>query len=175
MGLKRYKAKRKFDKTPEPRGVKPPFAHSTRLRATGGLRPPTLKLRGATRKSRFVIHKHWARSLHYDLRLEINGVLKSWAAPKQPPLRKGVKRLAVQVEDHPIEYLNFSGVIPEGNYGAGRVEIWDRGVYELDVRCWMLDVENADSFKFEFKGKKLKGEYVLVRLKDKNWLFFKTN
>ena len=170
MGLEKYKAKRKFDKTPEPRG---------KVKKTG--------------KDRFVIHKHSARNLHYDLRLEIDGVLKSWAVPKIPPRVKGVKRLAVQVEDHPIDYIDFCGVIPEGNYGAGMVSRWDFGTYKI------LEAEKSkmaggkvntvvnkrvnklvnkrmgmrDSFKFELMGKKLKGEYALVKMRDGNWLFFK--
>ncbi|RLI19699.1 ATP-dependent DNA ligase [Candidatus Bathyarchaeota archaeon] len=116
----------------------------------------------------YVIQKHQARRLHYDLRLEMDGVLKSWAVPKTPPLEKGVKRLAVQVEDHPIDYANFEGVIPEGHYGAGTVEIWDKGTYTLKKR-------DENKIVFEIHGQKLKGEYCLLRFKDdKNWLFFKT-
>ncbi len=115
----------------------------------------------------FVIQKHSATRLHYDLRLEMEGVLKSWAIPKKPPIESGVKRLAIQVEDHPIEYANFEGIIPEGHYGAGVVEIWDRGNYIL--------MEKTESkLIFELNGKKLRGIYCLIRFKDdKNWLFFK--
>jgi len=115
----------------------------------------------------YVIQKHAATHLHYDLRLEMDGVLKSWAIPKEPPTTPNVRRLAVQVEDHPIEYGNFEGTIPEGEYGAGSVEIWDRGIYKLIDR-------KEDKLIIEINGKKLKGTYVLVRFKDrKNWLFFK--
>ncbi len=115
----------------------------------------------------FVIQKHAARRLHYDLRLEMDGVLKSWAVPKKPPKTPGIKRLAVQVEDHPIEYANFEGIIPEGHYGAGRVEIWDKGSYVLKERT-------DNKIVFELNGEKLKGTYALLRFKgDKNWLFFK--
>ena len=120
----------------------------------------------------FVIHKHFARNLHFDLRLEMDGVLKSWAVPKEPPTIKGIKRLAIQVEDHPLNYANLEGEIPKGNYGAGKVEIWDAGTYELD------DLKR-DKIEFELHGKKLKGKYVLVKTKygkqkEKSWLFFKT-
>ena len=120
----------------------------------------------------FVIHKHFARNLHFDLRLEMDGVLKSWAVPKEPPTIKGIKRLAIQVEDHPLNYADFEGEIPKGNYGAGKVEIWDAGTYELD------DLKR-DKIEFELHGKKLKGKYVLVKTKygkqkEKSWLFFKT-
>jgi len=120
----------------------------------------------------FVIHKHFARNLHFDLRLEMGGVLKSWAVPKEPPTIKGIKRLAIQVEDHPLNYADFEGEIPKGNYGAGKVEIWDAGTYELD------DLKR-DKIEFELHGKKLKGKYVLVKTKygkqkEKSWLFFKT-
>lgn len=115
----------------------------------------------------YVIQKHDATHLHYDFRLEIDGVLKSWAIPKEPPTESGVKRLAVQVEDHPIEYATFEGTIPEGQYGAGTVEIWDKGEYVMKER-------NEDKLIFEIKGNKLKGLYCLVRFKGKeNWLFFK--
>ena len=115
----------------------------------------------------YVIQKHAATHLHYDLRLEMDGVLKSWAIPKEPPIEPGVRRLAVQVEDHALAYATFEGVISEGEYGAGTVEIWDRGTYK------MLD-KKEDKFILEIKGEKLKGPYVLVRFKDKkNWLFFK--
>ena len=115
----------------------------------------------------YVIQKHDATHLHYDLRLEMDGVLKSWAVPKTPPTESGVKRLAVQVEDHPLDYANFEGTIPEGQYGAGTVEIWDRGKY-------ILIEKTDDKLIFEIKGNKLQGLYCLVRFKGReNWLFFK--
>jgi DNA ligase D-like protein (predicted 3'-phosphoesterase) len=115
----------------------------------------------------YVIQKHKATHLHYDLRLEINGVLKSWAIPKEPPTAPGVRRLAVQVEDHPIEYANFEGKIPKGTYGAGTVEIWDKGTYRLIE-------QKENKLIIEINGEKLRGVYALIRFKDyKNWLFFK--
>ncbi len=115
----------------------------------------------------YVIQRHAATRLHYDLRLEMDGVLKSWAIPKEPPLETGVKRLAIQVEDHPIEYASFEGVIPEGHYGAGVVEIWDKGVYFLRERT-------EDKIVFDVRGRRLRGTYCLVRFRgDRNWLFFK--
>ena len=144
MGLEKYWKKRNFEKTNEPKGDE---------KTSGG--------------NIYVIQKHQARRLHYDLRLEMNGVLKSWAVPKTPPTEKGIKRLAVQVEDHPVEYANFEGTIPEGQYGAGTVEIWDKGQYVLKER-------DEDKLVFEIKGNKLRGDYCLVRFKGrKNWLFFK--
>ncbi|MBU2616891.1 MAG: 3'-phosphoesterase [Nanoarchaeota archaeon] len=124
-----------------------------------------------TKKLIFVVQKHKASHLHYDFRLEMNRVLKSWAVPKEPPKTKNVKRLAVAVEDHPLEYAKFHGTIPEGNYGAGKVEIWDSGNYEL---------KSKDSKKIEFTlhGKKLKGNFVLVKTNygnkpEKSWLWMK--
>jgi DNA ligase D-like protein (predicted 3'-phosphoesterase) len=115
----------------------------------------------------YVIQKHAATHLHYDLRLEMDGVLKSWAIPKEPPTTPGVRRLAVQVEDHPVEYANFEGEIPEGEYGAGTVEIWDKGTYRLIER-------KENKLIVEINGAKLKGVYALIRFKgDKNWLFLK--
>jgi len=115
----------------------------------------------------YVIQKHDATHLHYDLRLEMDGVLKSWAVPKAPPTESGVKRLAVQVEDHPLDYANFEGTIPEGQYGAGTVKIWDRGKY-------ILMEKTEDKLIFEIRGDKLQGLYCLVRFKGReNWLFFK--
>jgi DNA ligase D-like protein (predicted 3'-phosphoesterase) len=144
LGLKEYRRKRNFEKTTEPKGE---------MRMSEG------KI--------YVIQKHAATHLHYDLRLEMDGTLKSWAIPKEPPIAHNVRRLAVQVEDHPIEYASFEGTIPEGEYGAGTVEIWDRGTYKLIDR-------KADKLIVEIDGNKLKGIYVLVRFKDqKNWLFFK--
>ena len=116
---------------------------------------------------RFVVQKHYARHLHYDFRLEMDGVLKSWAVPKGLPTEPGVKRLAVQVDDHPLSYIDFEGIIPEGMYGAGKVEIWDRGTYTLMYR-------SADKIEFTLNGGKLRGDYTLIRFKgDKNWLLFK--
>jgi len=118
----------------------------------------------------FVIQEHFASHHHFDLRLEMEGVLKSWAIPKQIPTNPGVKKLAVEVEDHPLEYADFEGEIPEGHYGAGKVKIWDKGEYTL---------LNKDDKKIEFElsGKKIKGVYVLLyfkREKDKNYyLLFK--
>lgn len=117
----------------------------------------------------FVIQKHHASHLHYDFRLEKDGVLKSWAIPKEPPQEMDIKRLAIQVEDHPLDYANFEGEIAEGSYGAGLVEIWDKGYY---IPLKFDDTE----ITFELKGGKLKGVYCLIKLKqkqDKNWLFFK--
>ena len=113
----------------------------------------------------FVVHRHQARHLHFDLRLEMDGVLKSWAVPKGPPDAPGVRRLAIAVEDHPLEYGAFEGVIPEGTYGAGTVEIWDRGQYQL------LE-EKPGRLLFRLEGSKLKGEYVLLHTGEKQWLFF---
>lgn len=115
----------------------------------------------------YVIHKHAATNLHYDLRLEMDGVLKSWAVPKEPPVEFGIRRLAIQVEDHPVAYASFEGTIPEGQYGAGKVEIWDKGTYKMVNR-------KEDKIIVEINGEKLRGQFVLVRFKDKkNWLFFK--
>jgi len=125
------------------------------------------------KKRLYVIHKHDASHLHYDLRLEMNGALRSWAVPKEPPLKKGTKRLAVSVEDHELSYARFQGTIPEGQYGAGEVEIWDDGYY---VPIAVKDT----SIIVDIHGEKLKGAYCLVKLKPKsekdkgkNWLFFK--
>ncbi len=158
MGLAEYKAKRDFRKTAEPKGGKPlPKA-----------------VRGA---SRFVIQKHDARRLHYDFRLQMEGVLKSWAVPKGLPWKQGEKHLAVEVEDHPIEYEDFEGVIPEGNYGGGTVMVWDRGTY------YVYGEQPSESLRegklhLVLEGKKAKGEWTLVRIRrdqEKNqWLLMKT-
>lgn len=118
----------------------------------------------------YVIQEHDATKLHWDLRLEHDGVLKSWAVTKVPPTEPGVRRLAIEVEDHPVEYATFEGEIPEGSYGAGSVRIWDNGTYREDE--W-----TDDKIVVHIFGRKLKGKYVLIRLKksesNKNWLFFK--
>lgn len=118
----------------------------------------------------FVIQFHKATHDHYDFRLEVSGVLKSWAIPKTPPRIKNIKRLAIQVEDHSLNYANFEGEIPKGNYGAGKVKIWDKGTYNLIKK-------DKEKIEFELFGKKLKGKYVLINAKlqgnKKNWLFMR--
>ncbi len=159
MGLAEYKAKRDFRKTAEPKGGKPlPKA-----------------VRGA---SRFVIQKHDARRLHYDFRLQMEGVLKSWAVPKGLPWKKGEKHLAVEVEDHPIEYEDFEGVIPEGNYGGGTVMVWDRGTYYVYGEQPVKSLQEG-KLHLVLDGKKVRGEWTLVRIRgrdnEKNqWLILKT-
>jgi len=142
--LTTYRRKRDFKRTPEPSG-------SAHRRARG---------------NSFVVQKHGARRLHYDFRLELDGVLKSWAVPKGPSREPGEKRLAVQTEDHPLEYGRFHGVIPEGEYGAGKVELWDRGV-------WIPDGDPREGLargrlKFRLQGKKLHGGWALVRMERRN-------
>lgn len=114
---------------------------------------------------RFVVQKHHASHLHYDLRLEMDGVLKSWAIPKEPPVVPGIKRLAIAVDDHDLSYINFEGVIPEGMYGAGSVEIWDSGEYKLLEKT-------PRKIAVYLKGERLQGYYSLIKFKD-NWLFLK--
>lgn len=144
MSLQEYVEKRDFGITPEPRGDK---------KETG--------------QNRFVVQRHQATHLHYDFRLELDGVLKSWAVPKGPPEEAGVRRLGVQVEDHPVDYIDFEGTIPAGQYGAGTVEIWDRGTFELRER-------SEDKLVFDLHGKRLRGAYALVRTGDsRNWLLMK--
>ncbi|MCX6818260.1 MAG: 3'-phosphoesterase [Candidatus Aenigmarchaeota archaeon] len=116
----------------------------------------------------FVVHEHNASRLHWDLRLEMDGVLKSWAVPKEPPLEANVKRLAIQVDDHALSYGKFEGVIKEG-YGAGTVKIWDNGTYEI------VD-KKPDKIVFKISGRKMRGEYVLLKFKkadEKEWLLFR--
>ena len=160
MGLREYKSRRKFGKTPEP---EPGVQHE------GG-------------QLLFVVHKHAARGFHYDLRLELDGVLKSWAVPKGPTLDPSLKRLAMMVEDHPFDYKDFEGVIPEGNYGAGSVILWDRGVYhhpsatdkKKSEKLLREGLKKGD-IKFILKGEKLHGEFALVRMRknEKTWLLLK--
>ena len=118
----------------------------------------------------FVVQEHWASHHHFDFRLEMDGVLKSWAVPKGPPETKGVKRLAMAVDDHDLEYGTFEGEIPEGQYGAGKVSIWDNGTYDLKLR-------KPDEIAFELHGRRLQGEYALVLMKKERdrqlWLLFK--
>ena len=150
MSLKKYRAKRKFVKSPEPKGLK---VSKSRARI-------------------FVVQEHHAQNLHWDLRLAMGGVLKSWAVPKKPLLKPGPKRLAVQVEDHPLEYAKFSGKIPEGEYGAGLVKIWDKGKFEIIKGSYQ-----KGHLQINFFGSKLKGEYSLILFKKEKgkifWLFFK--
>jgi DNA ligase D-like protein (predicted 3'-phosphoesterase) len=143
MSLEEYRRKRDFRRTAEPQGE-----------------------RKAGEENRFVVHKHQASRLHYDFRLEMDGVLKSWAVPKGMPLETGVRRLAVQTEDHPVEYIDFSGTIPEGEYGAGTVEIWDSGTYAIEKR-------EPGEISFVLRGGRLSGGYVLVHTGDKNWILLK--
>lgn len=115
----------------------------------------------------YVIQKHDASNLHYDLRLEMEGVLKSWAIPKEPPKKAGVKRLAIETKDHSLDYADFEGEIPEGEYGAGTVEIWDKGSYKLEK------MKEGKEIVIRIKGEKLKGRYCLIQFKNKDkWLFF---
>ena len=162
MALDEYKQKRSFTSTPEPKGGKPS--------------PDVL---------RFVVQKHDASRLHYDFRLEMEGVLKSWAVPKGPSLNPADKRLAMMVEDHPFDYKDFEGIIPEGNYGAGTVMVWDEGTYEpLEPAGASKTAQNktllkelrAGSLKFRLNGKKLKGEFALVHTRgreENSWLLIK--
>src|SRR5918998_3622020 len=159
MSLNEYNAKRNFKKTPEP----------------GGATSHTLKP-GNKGMLRFVIQKHDASRLHYDFRLEtIDGVLLSWAVPKGPSLDPRQKRLAVETEDHPLDYIDFEGVIPEGNYGAGTVIVWDIGTYttERDTRQQFRE----GKISFTLNGSKLNGSFVLIRIKQrhKQWLLIKSD
>jgi bifunctional non-homologous end joining protein LigD len=192
MRLREYKSKRKFGKTPEPKpgeGTIPitPLYSPLKLRGDeGGLSEVVeLGLSPHVHKEShliFVVHKHAARRLHYDLRLEMEGVLKSWAVPKGPSLNPSLKRLAIMVEDHPLDYKDFEGVIPEGNYGAGSVIIWDRGFYHhpstMDKKQsekLLLEGLRKGNLKFILEGKKLQGEFALVKtgMDEKSWLLLK--
>ena len=119
-----------------------------------------------------MIQKHRATALHYDFRLEHDGVMLSWAVPKGPSLDPSNKRFAMQTEDHPIEYNQFEGVIPEGEYGGGTVMIWDRGTWEPEVNDVDAALAKGD-LKFKLHGKKLKGSWVLVRMRQRQWLLIK--
>ena len=145
MSLKQYQVKREFKKTPEPKGK-------------------VLK----TSKNRFVVQEHWAKTHHFDFRLEMEGVLKSWAVPKGVPEKTEIRRLAISTEDHPIDYIDFEGKIPKGSYGAGTVKIFDEGKYELKEKT-------KDRIIFKLKGKKLRGNYCLIKMKGRKnqWLLFK--
>ena len=161
--LAEYRRKRDFRRTREPKG---------------GTRKKSPRLA-------YVIQKHAASRLHYDLRLELDGVMKSWAVPKGPSLDPAVKRLAIQVEDHPIEYNQFEGTIPAGEYGGGTVMIWDYGTYtaagdEADAEAALRAGHHEGDFKFVLKGKRLKGSWVLVRTRGRGersrqgqWLLIK--
>ena len=163
MALTKYNKKRNFDETSEPEG----------------------KVNKSASELIFVIQRHKASRLHYDFRLELDGVLKSWAVPKGPSLNPSDKRLAMMVEDHPYDYKDFEGIIPEGNYGAGIVEIWDKGTYSDIDNSPLKEAEKnlkkglkAGDLKVRLYGKKLKGEFVLVKLKkqekdDNSWLLIK--
>jgi bifunctional non-homologous end joining protein LigD len=157
MTLKTYREKRNFKTSPEPAGKNAPSAKSAGI---------------------YVIQKHRASQLHYDFRLEYGGTLRSWAVPKGPSLDPSVKRLAMQVEDHPVEYARFEGVIPEGEYGGGTVMVWDKGTWTPEGEDIGEALKKGD-LKFTLKGKKLHGSWVLVRTKgyghnaDRSWLLIK--
>ena len=123
---------------------------------------------------KYLIHQHLSRRPHFDLRLEVEGVLKSWAVPKEPSLDPKVRRLAVMVEDHALEYGDFQGIIPEGEYGAGEVRIWDKGFYEnLQPGDMSQSIHNG-RIEVLLKGQRLQGRFALIRFKgQENWLFFK--
>src|SRR5580704_14878541 len=153
--LEEYQRKRQFDRTPEP----PADAGASRKDGT------------------FVVQKHAATRLHYDFRLAIDGVLKSWAVPKGPSLNPADKRLAVQTEDHPLDYANFEGNIPKGNYGAGAVMVWDRGAFLVEGEADASRQCARGEIKFSLQGEKLRGSFVLVKLqrseKGNEWLMIK--
>ncbi len=155
MALEEYKRKRRFEQTPE----------------------PPAKVEKAS-QHRFVVQKHRATRLHYDFRLEMEGVLKSWAVPKGPSLDPADKRLAMQVEDHPVSYLDFEGIIPPGNYGAGTVMVWDIGTWEAEGNA--SEMLAKGDLKFRLDGKKLQGSFVLARMRSRRpgskgteWLLIK--
>ena len=155
--LNEYEKKRDFQRSPEPTGNQ----------------------KGAGEQPRFVIQKHDARNLHYDFRLEVDGVLKSWAVPKGPSTDTSVKRLAMPTEDHPLDYVDFEGVIPQGEYGGGTVLVWDTGTYRnlmADKKDPLSMEESLDEGHVEvwLEGEKLQGGYVLVNMKGRDgWLLIK--
>ena len=149
--LAEYNRKRRFEVTPEPAGRPGPARKELR---------------------EFVVQKHRASQLHYDFRLEHDGVMLSWAVPKGPSLDPANKRFAMQTEDHPIEYNQFEGVIPEGEYGGGTVMIWDHGTWEPEVKDVDAALAKGD-LKFKLHGRKLRGSWVLVRMRPRQWLLIK--
>jgi bifunctional non-homologous end joining protein LigD len=156
LSIEKYREKRSFDKTPEP--------------------APSLKTRQGPHPLTFCVQRHHATHLHYDFRLELDGALKSWAVPKGPTLDPAEKRLAMMVEDHPLEYGGFEGVIPKGNYGAGSVMLWDRGTYEVLGEATPQEQLAKGDFKFRLTGEKLNGEFAIVRMKrgkGNEWLLLK--
>jgi DNA ligase D-like protein (predicted 3'-phosphoesterase) len=158
MGLNEYRRKRRFGRSPEPRGQQP------RRRRRGGSGP------------RFFIQHHATRSDHYDLRLEIDGVLVSWAIPRGPSTNPKDRRMARRTEDHPLEYETFQGVIPEGEYGAGPVIVWDHGTYANRTEHEMAKCLGRGHLSFRLHGKKLRGGYALTRIRegdDETWLLLK--
>src|SRR5260370_244448 len=191
--LEEYRRKRRFDRTPEPSGGEPetaagkvqdkpspaakPAAAGRRTRLPKPKLPQLEVRTGAEHGDTFVVQKHRATRLHYDFRLAINGTLKSWAVPKGPSQSHGDKRLAVHVEDHPLDYANFEGKIPEGNYGAGTVMVWDRGTFQLEGNLGALKQLEKGEIKFSLNGEKLRGSFVLVKLKQSEkgneWLMIK--
>jgi bifunctional non-homologous end joining protein LigD len=144
MPLDEYRRKRRRERTPEPFGEREVAA----VPHAGGI---------------FVVQKHQARALHYDFRLEMDGVLRSWAVPKGPSMNPRDRRLAVMVEDHPLEYADFEGRIPEGEYGAGAVIVWDRGEYQMVDPADAGEGVRRGGFEFELRGEKLRGGFVLIR------------
>ncbi len=160
MSLEEYHKKRDFNKSSEPKGE---------LKIISKEEIKDNEEKKVDTKPIFVVQEHHATHLHYDLRLEMGGVLKSWAIPKGPPEEFGVRRLAIQTEDHPIEYADFEGSIPEGMYGAGKVIIWDRGEF-------ILEEESEKKIVFHLKGKRLTGKYALIKIMlrgKESWLLLK--
>jgi bifunctional non-homologous end joining protein LigD len=184
--LEEYQRKRRFDRTPEPSGEPEPTTAAVQEKPSTATKPtrlpkpklPQLEVRPeAEHGDTFVVQKHRATRLHYDFRLAIDGTLKSWAVPKGPSLSSTDKRLAVQTEDHPLEYGGFEGKIPEGSYGAGTVMVWDRGTFRVEGNLDALRQLERGEIKFRLNGEKLRGSFVLVKLKHSEkgneWLMIK--